>query len=156
MQEILNELDVDDQEHPDCWLTDEETGWTLSIFQGGLVIWDHFGDGDTARHMVDVPRRKALELWLTLATGTIEKIESEPWQPGSHPPLDPEELRRRQEEIEQFTREQDRQYYNSLGPERPNTQCRVDGCQRGTVQFSVFCKRHDFERTVGRPCPFTH
>jgi len=35
LREILQELDVNDPEHPDCWLVHRETGWTLSAFSAG-------------------------------------------------------------------------------------------------------------------------
>jgi len=44
----------------------------------------------------------------------------------------------------------DHQFYESLGAERPNTQCRHNQCDRGTVQYSVFCASHHFESVKGR------
>ena len=37
MRELLAQLDAHDPEHPDAWLT-HESGWTLSVFESGLVI----------------------------------------------------------------------------------------------------------------------
>jgi hypothetical protein len=48
----------------------------------------------------------------------------------------------------------DREFYDSLGPERPGTQCRRDGCGRGAVAFSAFCRGHQFENVQKKPCPF--
>ena len=50
----------------------------------------------------------------------------------------------------------DRKFYDSLGPEREGTECRREGCSRGAVQFSVFCKIHHFESVERKPCPFSH
>jgi len=48
----------------------------------------------------------------------------------------------------------DREYYDSLGLERPGTQCRREGCARGAVAFSAFCRIHQFENVKKKPCPF--
>jgi hypothetical protein len=48
----------------------------------------------------------------------------------------------------------DREFYEALGPERPDVPCRSPGCGRGAVALSVMCRRHHFEQVMGRPCPF--
>ena len=48
----------------------------------------------------------------------------------------------------------DRQFYDSLGNERPGTACRREGCDRGAVYLSAFCRKHHFENVRERPCPF--
>jgi hypothetical protein len=48
----------------------------------------------------------------------------------------------------------DREFYDSLGPERGNVQCRDEHCTRGAVWNSVFCRVHHFEMVKKRPCPF--
>jgi len=50
----------------------------------------------------------------------------------------------------------DRQFYDSLGAERTDTKCRHEGCRRGMVKFSVFCRVHQFEQAKKKPCPFQH
>ena len=45
------------------------------------------------------------------------------------------------------------EFLQSIGHERPGTTCREPGCGRGTVQASVFCRRHHFEAVMGRPIP---
>ena len=37
LEAALEELVVDDAEHPDCWLSDEN-GWAISAFGSALVI----------------------------------------------------------------------------------------------------------------------
>jgi hypothetical protein len=82
MREILAELDLEDDEHPDASLS-HETGWSLSAFGSGLVIWENIESSDEkARHMRGVSRDRVLELWLRLAEGEITAIEREPWLPG--------------------------------------------------------------------------
>jgi hypothetical protein len=40
LEAALAELDVDDPEHPDCWLADEHD-WTIGAFGSGLVILEN-------------------------------------------------------------------------------------------------------------------
>lgn len=81
MREVLAELDGDDDdEHPSVSLS-HESEWTLSAFADGLVIWENV-EKDVARHMLHVSRQSVLELWIGLAEGQIDAIESEPWLPG--------------------------------------------------------------------------
>lgn len=48
----------------------------------------------------------------------------------------------------------DRAFSDKLGPEDPTKQCRRNGCDRGTVKLSAFCRRHHFENIRNRPYPF--
>lgn len=48
----------------------------------------------------------------------------------------------------------DREFFESLGPEREGTKCKRDGCSRGTVAFSAFCAVHHFESVKKKPCPY--
>jgi hypothetical protein len=48
----------------------------------------------------------------------------------------------------------DREYSDKLGPEDSSKTCRRDGCERGVVSLSVFCRRHHFENVRKRPYPF--
>lgn len=155
MREILDELDVKDAEHPDCWLT-HDTGWTISVTEGGRIVYEKAESDCEPRHIANVPRLKALELWKTLAKGDLTMLEKEQWQPGYHPPLSDVEIRARKEEAERLTLGMDRTFYDSLGDERPNVRCRHPGCPRGCVQFSVFCRPHHFESLKKRPSPFHH
>jgi len=50
----------------------------------------------------------------------------------------------------------DREFYDALGAERPGSQCRKEGCPRGAVQFSAFCRIHQFENVKKKECPFSH
>lgn len=59
-------------------------------------------------------------------------------------PPPPEESRRR------FYRD----FADKLGPEDESKQCRHEGCNRGVVNFSVFCRRHHFENIQNCPYPF--
>lgn len=56
--------------------------------------------------------------------------------------------------LEESMRVLDAQFCETLGPERENTVCRHEGCGRGTVKFSVLCRKHHFESVQNRPYPF--
>ncbi|MDP1662134.1 MAG: hypothetical protein Q8L55_09485 [Phycisphaerales bacterium] len=83
MQRALAELDVEDGEHPSCWLVHEDSSWVLDAYEGGRLIWDELENPDPKpRHMNDVSRAEVLRLWQLLAAGELAKIESLPWRPG--------------------------------------------------------------------------
>lgn len=55
---------------------------------------------------------------------------------------------------EEIYKHLDREFYNLLGPERESMKCKRDGCRRGAVTLSVFCRVHQFENVHKRLCPF--
>ena len=77
----LNELDQKDAEHPDCWLSTEE-GWSLAVFENGLVIFENIETGEGPWHMRSVSRESALELWLLLQANEIVSLQAKPWVSG--------------------------------------------------------------------------
>ena len=81
MREILAELDVPDDEHPDTWLGDED-GWTLSAYQSGALVLENLETGEGPFHRTAVPRDDILRLWLELANGRIDDVRTGPWNPG--------------------------------------------------------------------------
>ena len=56
--------------------------------------------------------------------------------------------------LEDPKRRRDREFYDKLGPEDPSSPCQREGCNRGSVRFSVLCRRHHFEMIEHRDCPF--
>lgn len=48
----------------------------------------------------------------------------------------------------------DREFFDSLGIERPEEPCRAEGCKRGAIHHSVHCRVHHFEVIKKEPCPF--
>jgi hypothetical protein len=82
MAAVLAELDgPPDEEHPDVALT-HESEWTLSVFEGGLVVWENVAEDDEPRHRRGLTRAEILRLWQALAAGNIDQVEAEDWQPG--------------------------------------------------------------------------
>ncbi len=53
-------------------------------------------------------------------------------------------------------RRRDLQFYDRLGTEDVSRMCHREGCERGTVKMSNFCRSHHFEMIFRRTCPFHH
>ena len=77
----LAELDVDDPEHPDCWLENEQ-GWDISVFGSGLVIFENVETNEGPWHMRGVSREQVLELWNLLSAGRVEALKQLSWKLG--------------------------------------------------------------------------
>jgi len=71
MRAALAELDTPDMEHPNTWLSDDD-GWTVDVYEDGLVIFSHEGEDICERR--GVTREEALELWLLLQHGRRDEI----------------------------------------------------------------------------------
>jgi hypothetical protein len=56
--------------------------------------------------------------------------------------------------FDEILRRLDREFAEKLGAEDPSRNCRRNGCNRGVVKLSVFCRRHHFENIRNRPYPF--
>jgi len=50
----------------------------------------------------------------------------------------------------------DREFYDSLGPERAGVPCREPACTRGAISYSVLCRPHHFENVKRKVSPFQH
>ncbi|MGW4820100.1 hypothetical protein ACWEP4_14085 [Streptomyces sp. NPDC004227] len=81
MQSIkLDGLADADDEHPDVSLS-HESGWSLSAFAGGLLLWENTEDDSVVPgQMHAVSREEVLRLFELLAAGGIAAIETLPWQ----------------------------------------------------------------------------
>jgi hypothetical protein len=80
MEQLLDQLDADDDEHQSVSIT-HESEWCLGAYPGGLLVWENLESGDP-RHMTDVPRNRVLELWVALSQGRLDEIERQPWLAG--------------------------------------------------------------------------
>jgi hypothetical protein len=58
-------------EHPNTWLSDDD-GWTVDVYEGGLVIFSHEDEDIGERR--GVTREEALEFWLLLQQGRRDEI----------------------------------------------------------------------------------
>ncbi|MFF8955495.1 hypothetical protein [Streptomyces sp. NPDC014894] len=80
MRRVLDGLASADDEHPDVSLS-HESGWCLSAFRSGLLIWENIEDGSVAPvEMIKVTREEILRLFRLLAAGDIASVEALPWQ----------------------------------------------------------------------------
>ncbi len=149
MKEILAELETEDPEHPDTWLT-HESGWTLSVHESGLVVLENPESDEEPKHLPKLSRSHALGLWVKLAKGKLDELAREPWTAG-YPLSHPQE---RKDKVEPSWMAEAREFYEQLGAERPERPCKREGCHRGSVQFSVLCRVHQYESVRGSPCPF--
>jgi len=82
---VLPELDGPaDDEHPDIALS-HESGWTLSAFPSGLVIFENIEEDEAPRHLAAVSRETVHELWSALMAEDFAALERHPWRSGYGP-----------------------------------------------------------------------
>lgn len=82
MQAALADLKRHDPEHPDCYLTHDESGWTLAAYGSGLLVWENYTQAPGNGRHLRTTHALVLKHWQTLAAGNIAEIEKLPWQPG--------------------------------------------------------------------------
>jgi hypothetical protein len=153
LREIIAELNVRDEEHPDTWMVHVDSEWSLRLDE------DHFAylenpDGETVGHLADMSAEQALTLWLGFAAGGPDAVAKFEWKDGPRP-VSEQEIAERSERARHMLLTSDRNFYDQLGPELPDTSCKVQGCTRGSIQYSVLCAVHHFEQVRGRPSPFS-
>lgn len=80
---LLAELDGrDDPKHGDVSVS-HESGWTLSAFCSGRVVFENVEDDSVApQHMYKVPRSDALALFERLINGDVEAVAQQQWKDG--------------------------------------------------------------------------
>jgi len=66
----------------DVCVGDDETGWCISAYRNGNIVFGQAGDPSTERHMKNVPKERVIEYWNRLVAGDIEGLLAEPWEPG--------------------------------------------------------------------------
>jgi hypothetical protein len=81
---LLAELDGDaDEEHPDVAIRDDDTGWALSAFAGGLVVLENYDLPEgSPRHVRTTSRSDMHELFAMVARGDIDSLLQRDWSPG--------------------------------------------------------------------------
>ena len=78
---LLAELDDADDDHTDVSVSDE-SGWTVSAFANGVVIWENVEEQDRPRHLAPMPRGEVLRLFELVVAGDLAAVERHPWRPG--------------------------------------------------------------------------
>jgi len=80
---LFDELLTADREHGDVAVIHDESAWSLSAHRDGRIVFERLGTkGESARHMIPVPKERVLELWSRLIRGDIQALLSEPWVSG--------------------------------------------------------------------------
>lgn len=81
LRAALAELVKHDEEHPDCWLSDEN-GWTIAAHESGDVVLENVESGEGPWHMSNPGTEVVLDLWRQLQAGEIESIRAKSWLAG--------------------------------------------------------------------------
>ena len=81
---LVAELDQQDDEHPDISVS-HESGWTLSAFPSGRVLYENFEELAQKPQQIVVDRWVLRDLLRALAIGDLRRVESEAWQPYEAP-----------------------------------------------------------------------
>lgn len=76
---LLAELDYIDPEHPDVAVS-HESGWTLSAFPSGRLIYENVEDLGLPARQLFADRAAARDLFRLVAAGDLELIEAERWE----------------------------------------------------------------------------
>lgn len=84
LADLLDELAVDDPEHPDVWISDNQAGYSVSAFAGGrgLVVWEDHDEARGPLHMDGYTRAAMLNLFTMVLQGRTTEVDSLPWAPG--------------------------------------------------------------------------
>jgi hypothetical protein len=83
-QDLLNairELNADDQEHPDCSLSDEDS-WCIAAYQSGRIVLENVETGEGPWHIPDPEQKLIMNLWRQLQEGKMDLIRTLPWKEG--------------------------------------------------------------------------
>ena len=79
---LVAELDErGDSEHPDVSVT-HESGWSLSAFSSGRLMWENVEADTAVGHRVAVDRDEVLRLFRLLASDDVDAVASSGWDPG--------------------------------------------------------------------------
>lgn len=79
---LVDELDGEpDGEHPDVSVG-HESGWTLSAYSDGLVVWENVEADDEPRHRLGVPRSELRRLARLVASGELASLDRLDWSQG--------------------------------------------------------------------------
>lgn len=79
---LVAELDgPDDAEHPDVSVT-HESGWALSAFPSGLLVWENIDSDGPGAHRASVDRIEVRRLFGLLARDDVGAVASFGWEPG--------------------------------------------------------------------------
>jgi hypothetical protein len=78
---LIAELDLADAENTDVSV-ELDSGWALSAYQNGQVIWGNVEADAEVGQLTGVSRAEMVELFTYLVNGDIEAVASRPWDPN--------------------------------------------------------------------------
>ncbi len=79
---LVAELDErGDTEHPDVSVT-HESGWSLSAFPSGRLLWENVEADTAVGHRAAVDRGEVLRLFRLLASDELDAVASSGWEAG--------------------------------------------------------------------------
>lgn len=82
LDNLVAELDgPDDAEHPDVSVS-HGSGWALSAFPSGLLVWEDVDGAGPGVHRESVDRVEVRRLFGLLASDEVEAITALDWKPG--------------------------------------------------------------------------
>ena len=115
LRELIAELDVRDQEHPDTWMMHQDSEWVLRLDEDRFAYLGN-PEGETIGHLADVSAETALMLWTCFATGGPDAVAKFAWKQGPRP-VSEQERAERAERARASIWLADRAFYDQLGPE---------------------------------------
>jgi hypothetical protein len=77
---LVAELDQADAEHPDVTVQ-HESGWALSAYRDGRVIWGNVEADADVGQITGVSRAEMVELFTHLVNGDVDAVASRSWDP---------------------------------------------------------------------------
>jgi hypothetical protein len=79
LPELVGELDSADPEHGDVAIADE-SGWTLTAYPDGRLLWEDVEEGDEELELTDVSREEMVRLFGLVARGDLQAVHDLPWK----------------------------------------------------------------------------
>ena len=76
----LEELSIEDNEHPDTSITIDGE-WCISLFPSGLAVFENLEHGEP-RHLRDVSVEDAKVMWALFVSGDLAELSRLSWKSG--------------------------------------------------------------------------
>jgi len=77
----LQDADLEEFDHPDVALVDDNSGWSISLYPNGTATLENLEDEDESpRYRKGLSPEAGLELWMMLADGEIETLLAMRWE----------------------------------------------------------------------------
>lgn len=79
--QTLDEGEAAELDHPDISLVHDESGWSISLYPGGIATFENLDEEDRVpRFLKNVSREQAFSLWSQLAEGRIKALQQLNWR----------------------------------------------------------------------------